>query len=49
MTAPLGKTVPPHVDNLKLPRTFTEYTECCYHLPDIVHCLRGVLCAYHAP
>ena len=34
MTAPGGKTVPPDVDNLKLPRTFTEYTECCYHLPD---------------
>ncbi len=34
MTAPGGKTVPPPVDNLKLPRTFTEYTECCYHLPD---------------
>ena len=34
MTAPGGKTVPPPVDNLKLPRTFPEYTECCYHLPD---------------
>ena len=34
MTAPGGKTVPPSVDNLKLPRTFTEYTEWCYHLPD---------------
>ena len=34
MTAPGGKTLPPPVDNLKLPRTFTEYTECCYHLPD---------------
>ena len=33
MTAPGGKTVP-HVDNLNLPRTFTEYTEWCYHLPD---------------
>ena len=28
------KTAPPHVDNLKLPRTFTEYTEWCYHLLD---------------
>ena len=28
MTAPGGKKVPPPVDNLKLPRTFTEYTEC---------------------
>ena len=34
MTAPGGKTVPPPVDNLKLPRTFTEYTEWYYHLPD---------------
>ena len=34
MAAPGGKTVPPPVDNLKLLRTFTEYTECCYHLPD---------------
>ena len=34
MTAPGGKTAPPPVDNLKLPRTFTEYTEWCYHLPD---------------
>ena len=34
MTAPGGKTVPSPVDNLKLPRTFREYTECCYHLPD---------------
>ncbi len=34
MTAPGGKTVPPPVDKLKLPRTSTEYTECCYHLPD---------------
>ena len=35
MTAPGGKTVPPPpVDNVKLPRTFTEYTEWCYHLPD---------------
>ena len=35
MTAPGGKTVPPPVDNLKLPRTFSEYTELCHHLPDI--------------
>ena len=34
MTALGGKRVPPPVDNLKLPRTFPEYTECCYHLPD---------------
>ena len=34
MTAPGGKTVPPPVDNVKLPRTFTEYTEWCNHLPD---------------
>ena len=34
MTAPGGKTVPHPVDNLKLPRTSTVYTECCYHLPD---------------
>ena len=34
MTAPGGKTVPSPVDNLKLPRTFTEYTEWCYYLPD---------------
>ena len=34
MTAPGGKTVPSPVDNLKLPRIFSEYTECCYHLPD---------------
>ena len=33
-TAPGGKTAPSPVDNLKLPRTFTEYTEWCYHLPD---------------
>ena len=25
---------PPPVDNLKLPRAFTEYSEWCYHLPD---------------
>ena len=34
MTAPGGKTAPSPVDNLKLPRTFTEYTEWWYHLPD---------------
>ena len=32
MTASGGKTVPPPVDNLKLPRTFTEYTEWFYRL-----------------
>ena len=32
MTSPGGKTAPPPVDNLKLPRT--EYIEWCYHLPD---------------
>ena len=31
---PGGKTVPRPVDNLKLSRTFTEYTEWCNHLPD---------------
>ena len=30
----LGVPVPPPVDNLKLPHTFTEYTEWCYHLRD---------------
>ena len=35
MTAPGGKTAPLPVDNLKLPRTFSEYTEWCYHLTDI--------------
>ena len=34
MTAPGGKTAPLPVDNLKLPRTFSEYTEWCYHLTD---------------
>ena len=34
MTAPGGKTVPHPVDNLKLPRTFIEYTEWYYHLQD---------------
>ena len=33
MMGPGGKT-PPTVDNLQLPRTITEYTGCCYHLPD---------------
>ena len=34
MTAPEagGKTVPPPVDNVKLSRTFIEYTEWCYRL-----------------
>ena len=35
VTAPGGKTAAPlPVDNLKLPRTFSEYTEWCYHLTD---------------
>ena len=34
MTAAGDKTVLPPVDNLKLPRTFLEYTEWCYHLHD---------------
>ena len=34
MTAPGGKTAPLPVDNLKLPRTLSEYTEWWYHLTD---------------